>query len=595
MTAGSFVQHDAMAKNLLPALAIIATAIFVYTPALNGTWLWDDNLLVYSNSRLHNLAGLGKIWFAAPATDYWPLTFTLLWLEWHLWGDAPFGYHLVSLALHITSAFLLWRILARLGLRRGWIGALLLAVHPLAVESVAWISEIKNTLSLPLFLLAFDAWLDAEDGHPRAYPRSVALYLLAMLAKTSTVMLPAVLALHCWWKRGRITGTELARLIPYGMAAFILGAVTLHFQNQGHAMPLVVPTGFAARLVRAATAACFYLGKFLVPVDLLTIYPAWPLNPPTPLRILALPAFAALLALLALTRRSWTRHALFGLGFFILTALPILGFFDMQWLQFSPVADHLIYLPMLGLIGLTAAALDCALDKIPTSLRSGAFALLALPFACFVWTSHHDARRYRDPLKLWAYTLAHNPDAWPAWNGYGTALLDSGHAAESIAPIQQALRLKPGFAQAHYDLANAWLALGKTSDAIAEYTAALTLNPDDAQAHYNLANALLQSSRLPEAISQYEQALQLIPGSAEIRGNYGQALMRAGRTADALAQFQQAAQLDPASPIAAFNLGLALAQTGRTADALVQFQRALQLDPHFTPAQQILTRLQPPK
>ncbi len=217
--------------TILPALAIVAAALFIYAPALNGAWLWDDNLLIFSNARLHSLTGLGKIWFAAPTTDYWPLTWTLLWLEWHLWGDAQLGYHLVTLALHVASAFLIWRILARLGLRRGWIGALLFTVHPLAVESVAWISEIKNTLSLPLFLLAFEAWLDAEEKRPGAYPRSVALYLLAMLAKTSTVMLPLVLALYCWWKRDRITRAEWLRLVPYIAVALMLGAVTLHFQN----------------------------------------------------------------------------------------------------------------------------------------------------------------------------------------------------------------------------------------------------------------------------------------------------------------------------------------------------------------------------
>ena len=584
-----------MAKKLFPALVIIAAALFAYGPALNGTWLWDDNLLVYSNARLHTFVGLGKIWFTAPTTDYWPLTWTLLWVEWHLWGDAPLGYHLASLALHLSGAFLFWRILARLGMRRGWIGALLFAVHPLAVESVAWISEIKNTLSLPLFLLAFDAWLDADEGRPHAYSRSLAFFVLALLAKTSTIMLPFVLVLYCWWKRGRVTRTEFVRLAPYVAIALVLGIVTLHFQGRGHPMPPVEPGGFVARLTLAGTAIFFYLGKFLLPLDLLTIYPAWPLDPPTWPQLLALPALGVLLELLYFARKNWTHHVLFGLGFFLITALPILGLADMQWLQFSPVADHLIYLPLLGLAGLTAAALDLVLEKIPAQLSSFALGLIALALAGLAVASHHNARRYRDPIALWSHTLVSNLSAWPAWNGLGSALLDSGRSTDAIAPLQQAILLKPDFEQAHYNLANTFLALGKPSDAIREYNIALQLNPDDAQAHYNLGNALMQSSRLPEALAQYKLALQFIPYSAEIRGNYGQALMRSGQTADALAQFQQAAQLDPASPIAAYNLGLAHAQTGRTADAIAEFQRALQLDPAFTRAQQQLARLQQPK
>jgi len=584
-----------MAKNFLPALAIIAAALFVYGPALNGAWLWDDNLLVYSNTRLHTFAGLGKIWFAAPTTDYWPLTWTLLWVEWHLWGDAPLGYHLASLALHLTGAFLFWRVLARLGLRRGWIGALLFAVHPLAVESVAWISEIKNTLSLPLFLLAFDAWLDADEGRPLAYPRSLAFFVLALLAKSSTIMLPLVLVLYCWWKRGRVTRAELARLVPYVAIALGFGLITLHFQGRGHPMPPAEPGGFIASLTLAGTAIFFYLGKFLLPLDLLTIYPAWPLDPPTWPQLLALPALGVLLVLLYFAHKTWTRHALFGLGFFLITALPILGLADMQWLQFSPVADHLIYLPMLGLAGLTAGALDLVLEKIPAQLYSFALGLIALALAGLAVASHHNARHYRNPMALWSHTLAFNVSAWPAWNGLGSALLDNGRVAEAVSSFQQALLLKPGFEQAHYNLANAYLALGKTSEAIREYNMALQLNSNDAQARYNFGNALLQSNCLPEALAQYEQALQLIPDSAEIRGNYGQALMRSGRTADALDQFQQAAQLDPASAIAAYNLGLAHLQLGQSADAIAQFQRSLQLDPTFTRAQQQLARLQPPK
>jgi len=205
-------------ENLIPpkALLIVLAGLWVYWPALQGEWLWDDGMLVTDNIELRSWPGLGQIWFAAPTTDYWPLSWTLLWIEWHLWGNYPLGYHLGSLVLHLCSGFLVWRLFSRLGLRGGWLGGLLFVIHPLAVESVAWIAEIKNTLSLPFFLLSCDAWLDGEEEKGKSgYLRSVLYYLAAMLAKTSTVMLPLVLLLHGWWKRETITWQEIKRTVPY--------------------------------------------------------------------------------------------------------------------------------------------------------------------------------------------------------------------------------------------------------------------------------------------------------------------------------------------------------------------------------------------
>jgi hypothetical protein len=150
-------------EAVLQALVIVAAGLWIYGPALDGGWLWDDSTLVTANSNLRNLQGLWQIWFALPTHDYWPLTSTFLWMGWQLWGIEPLGYHFCSLALHISSGFLIWRLFNRLSLRWGWLGGFLFVIHPLAVESVAWVSEIKNTLLLPLFLLSFDAWLDAEE------------------------------------------------------------------------------------------------------------------------------------------------------------------------------------------------------------------------------------------------------------------------------------------------------------------------------------------------------------------------------------------------------------------------------------------------
>ena len=190
--------------------------IWVYWPAFHGDWLWDDSSLIRDNTRLRSFYGLYEIWFSAPETDYWPLSWTLLWLEWHLWQDQTVGYHVASLGLHLISAFLIWRLLSKLGLRWGWIGGLLFVLHPLAVESVAWMSEIKNTLSLPLFLLSLEALIETDETNsPWAYGRSFLLYLAAMLAKTSVITLPFVFLLYCWWKRDRIAWSDFRKIIPF--------------------------------------------------------------------------------------------------------------------------------------------------------------------------------------------------------------------------------------------------------------------------------------------------------------------------------------------------------------------------------------------
>ena len=348
-------------KILIQALVIVVAGLWVYWPALQGGWLWDDNVLITDNSALRGFRGLFEIW-SGGTIDYWPLTSTILWIGWQLWGNEPLGYHLCSLAFHICSGFLIWRLFSRLGLRWGWLGGLLFVIHPLAVESVAWISEIKNTLSLPLFLLACDAWLDAEEKKV-SYLRPALYYLAAMLAKTSTIMLPAVLLLYSWW-RGGVTRQDLKRIVPYLVVAIALGLVTIHYQSNQVALG-----GFVSRLIAASAVVFFYLGKFILPVDLLPIYPQAILGPRV-LQVLSLPALAGILFYLWTKRLAWGRHALLGFGFFLLNLLPVLGVLKMTYMLISPVADHLVYLPMVGLVGLVVAGLEQLDERFPICFLS---------------------------------------------------------------------------------------------------------------------------------------------------------------------------------------------------------------------------------
>lgn len=374
---------------LLQATILVAVGLWIFSPVLNGDWIWDDVTLVTENDTLRSLPGLGRIWFAAPATDYWPVTWTLLWIEWHLWGLHTLGYHLCSVALHLTSACLIWRLLHKLGLSWGWLGGLIFVTHPLVVESVAWISEIKNTLSLPFYLLSLLAFLNADEGKdPRGYGKSFLFYLLGMLCKSSVVMLPVVLLLYGWWRHGRVTWRDLCRMLPYFAVALILGLVTVYFQTSHYAeIDVVRARGFITRIIGAGAAIFFYVGKFILPTDLLPMYPRWSLNPPSLSHVLTVPLLVLTLLAIWTKRATWGRHALLGIGFFLINLLPVIGLCRMTWMNISWVADHLVYIPMIGLIGATVAGLEALHRSLSQAVRPYLLAAITALIFLMAWDS----------------------------------------------------------------------------------------------------------------------------------------------------------------------------------------------------------------
>ena len=571
-------------KVILQALILILAGLWIYASALQGTWLWDDDILVSGNLELHSWDGLAKIWFAKPVTDYWPVTWTVLWLEWHLWGNHPLGYHLVSLALHIADSFLIWRLLARLGLSWAWLGGLLFVIQPLAVESVAWISEIKNTLSLLFFLLSCDAWLDVDEGRKPGYWRSILYYLAAMLSKTSTVMLPVALLLYQWWKRDRITRRDVVRMIPYFAIAVLMGIVTIFCQNYKLEMGDDPMGGYFTRSIRAGTAVFFYLGKFILPTGLSTIYPRENFDVRSLLHLLTVPLLGVVILGLWVARKGWSRHVLFGLGFFLINLFPVLGFLKMSYLETSWVADHFIYLPMIGLIGLVVAGLkmiDRQLAAWGRPVWMGAIAVWCLLLA---WGSHGYAGYYRNLETLWSHAVLHNPGSWKARNNYGIALQQEDRIPEAMEQFEAALKINPNLPQTHANLGNALMQVGQMPEAIEEFRESVRIKPDYAEGYYNIGDALMRTGHAAEAMEQFQQAVQIKPDYAEAHNNLGNALLQTGQAAEATEEFQKAVQIQPDYAEAHNNLGNALLQTGQTADAITQFQQAVQFKPDYAEA-----------
>lgn len=586
----TLARSPAFRFGLLAAL-LAALGAWIYAPALHGTWLWDDNSELTSNLAVRDASAhsLVRIWFAPSGPDYLPLKTSVQWVEWQLWQDrSTLGYHLVSLALHLASALLLWRVLRQLGVRLAWLGAVLWVVHPLAVDSVAWLAELKNTLSLPLLLLALSAWLGYDStGRARSFVAALLLFAASLLSKSSGVMLPVVLLLIIWWRRGRITGRELVMLVPFFTVSLVLGLATIQFQ---HAHAIVdatwdLPPGdLFSRTVAAGQSLAFYTAKTLLPVGLAPVYPRWPLDASV-LHCWPWVLAVALVVLCWRRRATWGRHALLGFGFFALNLLPVLGFVDMAYLHIGWVADHLAYLSLVAGVGLAAAGASLLVAQVPAARRTYFTVSLAAACVALAALSRSYAAAFASPDALWSYTLAREPDSWLAHNNLGASLLHQGKWTEAEVHLQAAVRLKPAYAVGHVNLADALLHLGRTTEALAQNEEALRLDRGSVEAHYNLANLLAQSGRLPEAVDHYREALRLAPDSVDAQVNLANTLVQLNRLPEALEHYAAAVRVNPAAFDAQLSYGNVLAATGQLGLATEHFNRAVQLRPDSAEAQ----------
>ena len=564
--------------------ALIACATFLaYLPALHGRMLWDDASHM-TRPDLRSLDGLWRIWSVPGATQqYYPLLHSAFWLEYRIWGGSVLGYHLLNVALHALAAFLVVKIVRRLALPGAWLAGLLFALHPLCVEAVAWISEQKSTLSGAFYLAAALLYLRFDETRKRStYAAALALFLAALAAKTVTAVLPAVLLVIFWWRRGRLSGKrDLLPLAPF----FLLGASAGLFTAWAE-RTLVGASGaeFALtpleRLLLAGRAIWFYAAKVLWPANLTFFYPRWRLDPALWWQYLfPAAAIAAALALWRLARRH--RGPLAAFLTFAGTLFPVLGFFNVYPFRYSFVADHFAYLASLGILVPLAAALTKAAEKfLPQPARVLPGALLA---AALFAVTFQQAAIYRDEETLYRATIERNPGAWLAHNNLGNLLLETpGRRSEAMSHIETALRLNPDFPEAHLSMGNALLGVpGRLNDAIAEYQTALRLAPASERAHTNLGNALLAAGRTAEAVAQLEEALRLDPQNAEAHNDLGNAFLRMpGRLPDAIAQYRLALDANRGFAEAHNNLGRALAATpGGLPDAIAEFQTAIRLKP----------------
>jgi len=596
--------------GLLAALTFLA-----YSRVATAGLIWNDGDYV-TQPRLRSLDGLRRIWCEPGATQqYYPVLHSVFWLEHRLWGGAAQCYHLVNVLWHTVAACLFYLILRKLSIGGAWLAALIFALHPVCVESVAWISEQKNTLSAAGYLSAALCYLRWREKPSAArYFAATLLFILAILSKSMTATLPAALLVVMWWKNGRLSRRDFWSLAPWLAMGVTVGLFTgwverVYVGAQGPGFGLSP----VERSLIAGRACWFYLGKLIWPFPLIFIYPRWTPDPR------ALWQYGFPLGGVALTVSLWTlrgraRAPLAAWLLFVGTLFPVLGFLNVYAFIYSFVADHWQYLAGLGMFALAGGGLARAGSSLSPAKRTLLGVAVVIPLGILTW---RQCGSYHDSLTFYRTIISHNPAAWMAHNNLGLELQASGRSAEAedefravirlrpgdadayrnlgcvlttmpgrlddaIAECRQALRLHPGDAELHNNLANAWLKLpGRTNEAIAEYEAALRLRPDYAEAHYNLGNAwLAMPGRLDDAIREYEAALRFAPDDAEFHYNLGLALAeRPGRQDDAMNQFEAAAQLRPDFAQAHNNLAILLKARGRVADAVAEYEQALRLNP----------------
>jgi tetratricopeptide (TPR) repeat protein len=617
-------QSASRSRLALQALVLVAAVLLAYQPVWQAGFIWDDDVYVTHNRLLTAPDGLKRIWFSLDSpSQYFPLVYTVLRLERTAWGLASGGYHWVNILLHAANALLLWGLLRRWRLPAAWLAAAFFALHPVEVESVAWVTELKNVLSLFFCLLTAWAWVEFAGERPKAadkvarasspassagvspvdapapgggtppkpadercgrwgfYLAALLFQALALFAKTTACTLPAALLLILWLRGERIGWRRAWQIAPFFAMGLMMGLVSVWWERHHQfAVGDAFAIGWVSRLLIASRAVWFYAGKLLWPVDLSFSYPRWQIDPGDWCQYLWLAAcIAAGVAIRAAGRGVKT-----GLLIFVATLAPLLGFIMQYALRYSFVADHYQYAASIGLLALAAAGIDRLLGRFEAgrpALRPLVYALLPALLGLLTW---RQCRNYADSETLWRATLRSAPNASIARNNLSQALLDKGKLDEAMRLSAEVLAVNPKDAVAQNNLGFALLEKGRVEEAMSHLQAAIAAQPNAPDAYYNLGRAWLKKEQFQSAIANFQMAVRLRPDFANAWCNLGFASLRAGRLPEAVAHYEKALALAPDYPLAHNDLGGILLRLGQTNQAMTHFQRAAELAPDFVEA-----------
>jgi tetratricopeptide (TPR) repeat protein len=599
-------QHAGLTGPWLPAAAIIAATILAYLPSLSNGFIWDDDEYVTDNRNLQSWPGLLATWARPTASpQYYPLVFTTFWIEYYLWGLHPLGYHLVNVLLHAASAVLLWQLLRHLGVAGAFLAGLVFAIHPVYVESVAWITERKNVLSGLLYLLAVAAYLrfDPLQGNRRRwgfYALAAVLFAGALLSKTVTCTLPAALGLILWWKRPKLSIRDLWPLVPLLAVGAAMGLMTAWFEKE-HVRAEGEEWNFslAQRMLIAGQALWFYASKLLWPHPLSFIYPRWNIDQAARWQYIFPISAAGVMVALVLLRRRIGKGPAAGVLFFAGTMFPALGFFAVYAMRFSFVADHWQYLAGIGLIALGCAALWRLGQRLGRPGRRGVVVLAAAAVIALAATTWRRTTAYRNAEQIWQDTLTKNFDCWVAHTNLGEIYNQAADLAKAagntvtaraeldkaIFHDAHALRVASDFPELLFNLGLDYVQLGRFDEAIKLFRRAMNLKPRlpsrhfEVGLHYNLGMALVGAGHMDESVEHFRRVIRLDPNMVEAYVHLSMVLARGGQFQEAAKLCRQAVSIRPDLFEPRRNLGAILEVTGDYEGAAESYRAALAIAP----------------
>jgi len=580
---------------LAAALALATAAVYARTAGFSFTGL-DDQIYVSSNHRvLDGLSARGIAWAFRTfyAANWHPLTWISLMLDAEIGGASPAVYHATNVVLHMCNTLLLFHAFTRLTGKaaRSAFAAGLFALHPLHVESVAWIAERKDVLSTAFLLLGILAYLRALERP--SWTRSAwlcATFAAGLLAKPMLVSFPILLLLLDVWplRRQALDGTAagratlLARMrekLPLiGMSAASC-VVTVIAQHRGGAIQSFEIYPLWARLSNAVLSYAVYLWKTVWPAGLSILYPH-PGREISPLAVLAAAVVLAGLASLAVKCRQSRPYVPFGLLWYFVTLLPTIGLVQVGE---QARADRYTYVPLIGIFVLVAWLVPDLAGERP-ALRRALPAAAAIVLAVLGAVAWVQAGHWRNRVTLFAHINAVIPDYPLAQNALGVVLFDQGQVEEAEKHFRAALKSQPGHAGAHSNLAMCLLKLERVEEGLTHLDEAIRLDPKLAQAYRNRGRAFLVLGRMDEALRDYARAVELLPDSAVAQTGYAEALVETGDARKAEGHAREALRIAPGYAAASNVLGIALLLQGKLDEATVEFRRATDRAPDFADA-----------
>jgi tetratricopeptide (TPR) repeat protein len=538
-------------KGVILAALLVGMVVAAYGPALSAGFIWDDDDYVTENPLLHAPDGFERIWLSMDApSQYFPLVYTAFRIEYGLWGLDPFGYHLINVLLHAANALLLWLLLRRLEIAGAWFAAAVFALHPVHVESVAWITERKNVMSLFFSLLSLLAWMrfvePRGNSARRFYALSLLWYALALSSKVTACTLPAAQLLLLWLRGHSIDRRRIAQIVPFVVLGVAMGLVITYWERYhigtvGERFTIAPIESFLV----ATRATWFYLGKLLWPTQLTFSYPKFEIDPSDPLQYIWALAGAILLVALWCWRHAIGRAPLVATIFCVATLSPLLGFIPLFTFWYTYVADHYQYMASIGPIALLSAGATQLLrdhTSLGKASLGSAAALVLVVLGLLVW---NQSRVYENEETLWRDTIAKNPTSWMAQTNLGRYLLREERFEEAVDAYGRVFAIKPDVYRAHVGRAGALVKLGRERDAETDFKAALELKPDLYSAHQALGRLSWKRGARAIAIAHYEEMIAIAPQNPAGHFLMGRALENRRRPREALVHYRNALAVDP--------------------------------------------------